>query len=68
MGAMLHLELLTALAVDHGPDHVGRQQIGGKLDAAVIGIDKLGQRFDGQGLRQARHPLQQDMPIGQAGR
>ena len=51
--------------IDHRADKVCRQQVGGELDALEAGREGLGQRLDGRGLRQPRHSLQEDMPVGE---
>jgi len=64
-GAFLHLEVLVFLRVDHGAHHIGGKQVGGELYAAVLGIDKLGQGLDGQGLGQSGHAFQKDVPVAE---
>jgi NAD(P)-dependent dehydrogenase (short-subunit alcohol dehydrogenase family) len=43
------------------PEDVVRQT----LDALEAGVDALGEGFDGQGFCEPRHPLEQNMPVGQ---
>ncbi len=57
-------EFRPGRVVDHRTDHVGGQQVGGKLDAAEFGVHRLGQGFDGQGFGQTGHAFQQDMAFG----
>ena len=64
-GAFADEELLLLLRVDQRTDQVGRQQVGGELNAREIGIDRLGQRGDGQRFGQPRHAFQQDVPVGE---
>ena len=56
-GAFLHLKRLVFLRVDHRTHHVGREQVGRELYAAVAGVDESGQCLDGQRLSQSRHTL-----------
>ena len=44
---------------------VRRQQVWGELDAGEPGLNRLADGFDQQRLRQPRHALQQNMPVGQ---
>ena len=60
----MYFELLFLLGVDQGAGHVGRQQVGGELDAAELAVDSLGEGADRQGLGQARHAFEQDVPVG----
>ena len=64
-GATASHELFVFLAVDQGTDQVGRQQVGGKLNTAEVGINRLSHRLDGKGLGQARHAFEQDVSVGQ---
>ena len=64
-GTFLHLEAFVLLAVDEGAYEVGRQQVGGELYAAELGIDGFCQGGDGQRLRQSGHPLQQHVATAQ---
>ena len=52
---------------DHGAGQVGRQQVGGELDALEVQVGDPGQGLDGQRLGQARHAFEQDVPRGQQG-
>ena len=58
-------EVLILLRIDHRTDHVGRQQVGGKLNTTEVGVDGLCHRLDGEGLGQARHALEEDVSVGQ---
>jgi hypothetical protein len=60
--SFLHRELLAALAVDHGSDQVGREQVRRELDAAEAHVHGLGKGFDGDRLRQAGHAFQHTWP------
>ncbi len=44
---------------------VRRQQVGRELDPAEGQIERMSERPNGPRLRQARHPLDQDMPTSQ---
>ena len=61
--SLLHMEILVFLRVDHRSHHIGRQEVGSELNAAVLCIDELGERLDGQCLCQSRHALKEYMPI-----
>ena len=60
---LLHLEVLSLLRVDHRTDDIGRQKVGSELDAAVLRVNQLRQRLDGQRLCQSGNAFQQDVPI-----
>ena len=51
--------------VDLGTDDVGRQQIGGALDAGELPVDGIGQGRGGRRLRQTRDALEQQVSAGQ---
>ena len=63
--AFLHVEGLVLLRIDLCADYVCRQQVGGKLDAAVFRVDQLRERLDGKGLCQSRYTLEQDVPVAE---
>ncbi len=63
--AFLDMELLGLLRVYLRTQHIGRQQIGRKLNTGEIGLDKVSQGLDSQGLCQARHTFEQDMSVAQ---
>ncbi len=65
--AFLYLELLVLYRVDHCAEHVGREQVGSELYAAVFGIDQLSQSFDGKGFGQARHAFEKNVAVGEHG-
>ena len=60
-GALVHFEGFFLLGVDQGTYYVGRQQVRGELDTAELGIHRLGQGVDGQGLGQAGDTFQQNV-------
>ncbi len=61
------LELALALVEDVGADHVGGQQVGGALDARVLGVDRPRQRPRQGGLADARVVLDQHVALGEQG-
>ena len=61
----LHGELARRLVVDLRAEHVGRQQIGRELNAMERRVDRLGERADGQRLRQTGHALEQNVSAGE---
>ena len=63
--ALLDLELLALLAVDHSTDKVGGEQVGGKLDTAELSVHTRGQSIDGKGLGQTGNTFEKDVPVGQ---
>src|SRR3954447_2907446 len=63
--ARAELEALLALVVDAGADDVGRQQVGGALDARELRVDRLRQRACERGLADARIVLDEDVPFGE---
>ena len=48
--------------VNHGTDHVARQQIRGELDTLELKLEHLPQRFYQQRLGETGHALKEDMP------
>ena len=52
-------------SVDTRPDEVRRDEIGRELDAGEGAAEDAGGRLDRQGLRQARHALDQQLTLGQ---
>jgi hypothetical protein len=62
---LLHHELPRRLIVDLRAEHVGRQEVGGELDAGEGGVDRLGEGPDGERLREPRDPLEQHVPAGE---
>ena len=59
------MEGLVLLRIDLCTHHVGRQQVGSKLNAAEVSADKLREGLDGQGLCQTRYAFEQDVAIAQ---
>ena len=53
------------LIVDLRADHVGRKQVRRELNAVERRVDRLGERADGQRLRQTRHSLEQNVSAGE---
>ena len=64
-GAFLDREFTGSRIIDLGADDVGREQVGRELDAVKTELQPLGQRAHRQGLGQAGHALEQDVPAGQ---
>ena len=64
-GTLLHDEFLVLLTVNHRTNHVCRQQVGCKLNAAELGVNQLSQCLDGHRLGQTRHTFQEDMPVAE---
>src|ERR1700760_2092571 len=62
-GSFANNKLMLLLVVDHCTDDVCRKQIGGKLDAAEIGMNGLSQRFDSQCLSKSGYTLQEDVAV-----
>jgi Ca-activated chloride channel family protein len=54
-----------ARVIDQRPDQVGREQVGGELNPIELAVDRGCKGLDRGGLRQARHSLEQHMPVGQ---
>ena len=50
---------------DERADEVGGEQVGGELDPGEGGVEPPGQRPDGEGLGEARHALEQEVPVGE---
>ena len=65
IGPRFTRELPGRLIVDLRADHVGRQQIGRELNAMERRVDRLGERADGQRLRQPGHALEQHVSAGE---
>ena len=65
--AVLHVELLRALAVNKRANHVGGQEVGRELHAAKLSFNKFRQGLDSQCLGKSRHTFEQDVPVGQQG-
>ncbi len=63
--AELDVEALARRAVDARAGDVGRQQVGGELQAGVAATDDGGQRLGGQGLGQAGNALEQGVAAGE---
>jgi hypothetical protein len=59
------LEAVLALVVDVRADHVGGQQVGGALDARVLGVQRARERPRQRGLAHARVVLDQNVPLGE---
>ena len=64
-GALLDHELLGLLAVDERAQQVGRQEVGGELNAREVGVHNLGQSIDGQCFGQTRHAFEQNVAVRQ---
>ncbi len=64
-GPFFRLDGAVFLVIDHGPDQVGRQEVGGKLDPLELRLDGGGEGLDGEGFGQARDAFEQDMAIGE---
>ena len=62
--AFLYMERLILLGIDLCTDYIGRQQIGSKLNATIIGTNQLRQCFNCKGLSQSRHTFQENVTIG----
>ena len=65
IGPLLHREVAAALVVDHRADQVGRQQVGGELDAVEAGRDGGREGPDGERLGQTGHALEQHVAVGE---
>ena len=65
--AALKLEAAVLRAEDLGAGQVGREQVGGELDAVKAAFELLGQLTDGAGFGQARSPFDEQVAIGQQG-
>ena len=50
--------------VDQGADDVGRQHVGGKLQALERSLEQGGQGFDRQGFCESGYAFQKDVAIG----
>ncbi|MNE24253.1 hypothetical protein D3C80_1175380 [compost metagenome] len=62
---LLEHEAAGFRAVDFGTGDVGREQVGGELDAMELRLDAFGELFDGLGLGQARRAFDQHVAVGQ---
>ncbi|MNO74502.1 hypothetical protein D3C76_655040 [compost metagenome] len=65
--ALLEHEAAGFRAIDLGTGDVGRQQVGGELDAMELRFDAFCQFLDGLGLGQARSALDQHVAVGKQG-
>ena len=63
--AGLELEVADLLVEDRDAGDVRRQQVRRELDPAHGAVDRLGQRLGQHRLTDARHVLDQQMPLGQ---
>jgi hypothetical protein len=52
-------------AVDLRSHQVGRQQVGGELDAFEVGVNRICQGLDRTGFGQARHAFDKNVPPGE---
>ena len=50
---------------DQRSGQVGRQKIGRELNPVKRRLDRLRHRLDGEGLREARHPFQEEVSVRQ---
>ncbi len=64
-GARPELEARLALVVDIRAHHVGRQEVGGALDARVLGLDRAGKCTSQGRLADAGVVLDQDVALGE---
>jgi hypothetical protein len=64
-GAVLELESAVALVVDREPDDVGRQEVGGELDALEGAVDGLCERLRERRLADAGDVLDEKVPTRQ---
>ena len=55
-------ELASRLVVDARADEVGRHEVRRELHPLELAADRLRQRLDREGLRQAGHALDEDVP------
>jgi hypothetical protein len=62
---LLGRKLAGMRRVDRGADDVGRQQIGGELDAREVELHAVGDGAHGQRLGQPRHALEQHVAAGE---
>jgi hypothetical protein len=58
------LEAALALVEDVRADDVGGQQVGGGLDAGVLGVHRAGERASQRGLADSGVVLDEDVPLG----
>ena len=63
-GTFLYLKLLFCLTVHHRTHDVGGEQVGRKLYAVVLGVDKRCQCFNSKGLCQSGHTFEQNVSVG----
>ena len=61
IGPLLGHELALLLVVDQRAEQVGRQQVGGELDALKADVEGARQRLHGERLGQARHAFDQQV-------
>ena len=59
------LEALGGPVPHADADDVGRQQVGRELDAAVVGVDRRGERLGQRGLADAGHVLDEQVALGE---
>ena len=64
-GAELRVERPGVGAVDAGADEVARHEVRGELDAPELRVERVGEGPDRQGLGEARHALEEQVPAGQ---
>ncbi len=64
---MLEHEAAGFRAIDFRTGDVGRQQVGGELNAVELGFDTFCQLLDGLGLGQAGSAFDQHVAIGKQG-
>ena len=64
-GPELRLEVALVRAVDARADEVGRHEVRRELHAVEGAAEHRGGGLDRQGLREARHALDQDVPAGE---
>ncbi len=62
---LVDAEVVGPLVEDLRADDVGGEQVDGELDPGELEVDRLGERRDQQGLGQARHALEQQVPAGE---
>ena len=61
----MELEPRVALVEDVRADHVRRQEVGGALDARVLGLERAGERPGERRLADAGMVLDQDVALGE---
>ena len=62
-GASLHAEFAGPRIVNLRAEHVGRQQVGGELDALEVQAKRLGDGANRQRLGEPRNPFQENVSI-----